>query len=492
MAAPYSTVAISGYNSNPPADDGSTGASNRVDWSKVKTKIGDPVKTQAAAIDSALVTAFGKVLGGGGVTSTATDYTVQSTDQGKLVRFTGASGTVTTPDATDVTSPFVFGFVNNGTGSCTFDGNGSQTVDGVANFSVPVGSGFLCFTDGSNWFTTGRQGTLFGAQLMYGDIINGTIVESDASNAVTFSLKTLAGSDPSASDPVLVCFRNSTLGNGNYIYRTVTAATTLTISSTSLMGATNGVPFRLWLVLFDDAGTVRLGAINCLSGTNIYPLGQVPRASSTAEGGAGAADSAHVFYTGTAVSSKAYTVLGFASYESGLTAAGAWNASPTVLQLYGSGMKLPGDPIQNPGNATGALATGSTAIPADDTIPQNTEGDQYMSQAITPTSAANLLQIESQGLFEANAVLGNQVTMALFQDSTAGALTASYQVVTGVGRPLTCNLLWNMLAGTSSSTTFKIRAGNGSAFTVTFNGLAGSRLMGGVANSYLRVREIMA
>ena len=45
--------------------------------------------------------------------------------------------------------------------------------------------------------------------------------------------KTLHGDDPSAADPVLLVFRNATLGNGNYVYRTVTSALSLTISSGS-------------------------------------------------------------------------------------------------------------------------------------------------------------------------------------------------------------------------------------------------------------------
>lgn len=43
--ATYSEVSITGYNSNPPEDDGSAVSSNEVSWSKHKTKIGDPLKT---------------------------------------------------------------------------------------------------------------------------------------------------------------------------------------------------------------------------------------------------------------------------------------------------------------------------------------------------------------------------------------------------------------------------------------------------------------
>jgi hypothetical protein len=156
MAAPYTSVSITGYNSNPPADDGSAVAANQILWSTIKTKLPDPVKTAVESINSGLVSAFGKVIGGAGVTSTGVSYGVQSSDQGKLVRATAASITITTPDATTVTSPFVFAVLNNSTGTITIDGSGAQTVDGEANISVASGTGFMMFTDGSNWFTNGR------------------------------------------------------------------------------------------------------------------------------------------------------------------------------------------------------------------------------------------------------------------------------------------------------------------------------------------------
>lgn len=495
MASPYTSVAVTGYNPNPPADDGSAVAANRVLWSTIKTKLPDPLKTAIEAINANLVTAFGKTVGGAGITSTAVDYTVASTDQGKLVRATAASITVTTPDATDVTSPFVFAFLNNSSGTLTFDGNGSQTVDGNASVTVPAGAGFMCYTDGTNWFTTGQQGTLVGKQLMYGDIINGTIVESNATNAATFAIKTLAGTDPSASDPVLVCFRNATVGTGTYVYRNITAATSLVLSSGSTLGAANGIPFKAWLVLFDDAGTIRLGAINCLSGKSVYRLGQFPIASAVSEGGAGAADSAHVFYANATVTSKPYLPFAVASYESGLSAAGSWNASPTRLQLYGHGLPLPGTEIQIQQNITSAVATGMTTLPHDDSIPQYNEGDTYLTQAITPSSAANLFEIEWKGSWASTAAAF--IVSALFQDAAIGAPNAlaavATQCVANNKIVAPSGSRWVQLAGVAggTATTFTVRAGGESAGTTTFNGESGARLLGGVMASFLTIKEIM-
>lgn len=58
MGAKYSTVTLASYNASPPPDDGTQAASNLVTWAGIKTKIGDPLKTQIAAVDTALVAAL--------------------------------------------------------------------------------------------------------------------------------------------------------------------------------------------------------------------------------------------------------------------------------------------------------------------------------------------------------------------------------------------------------------------------------------------------
>lgn len=388
MGDPYTSVSVSGYNSSPPSDDGSTADSNVTYWATVTDKVGDPLNTAIAAVNANIVSAMGKIVGGAGVTSTAVTATVASSDQGKLYRATAASITITTPDASSVGSPFVFGLLNNSSGTITFAGNGAQTIDGSASLTIPAGTGLMCFTDGSNWFTTGLQGTLVGKQLGYSDIINATISESNGSNAATFALKTLAGTDPSATDPVLLCFRNATAGNGNYVYRTVTAALSLTISSGSNLGiSTNSQPFRVWLVLFDDAGTIRMGAIQCNNSNNIYALGQPHLVSSTAEGGAGGADSAQTFYTASAVTSKPYLILGYCNYESGLATAGAWNVSPDVIQLFGPDITLPNRVIQS------RILTSTTPT----TINSTTKIATALADSITPFSGANVMEVEADG-----------------------------------------------------------------------------------------------
>lgn len=59
---PYSSQAISGYNSSPPSDDATKSDPNRVQWSKHISKIGNPLKTLVEAVNSAITSAFNKLV----------------------------------------------------------------------------------------------------------------------------------------------------------------------------------------------------------------------------------------------------------------------------------------------------------------------------------------------------------------------------------------------------------------------------------------------
>jgi len=130
----------------------------------------------------------------------------------------------------------------------------------------------------------------------------------------------------------------------------------------------------------------------------------------------------------------------------------------------------------------------TTVIPIDDTIPQNTEGDEILTVAITPTNASNRLRIEA--ICEmVNAGSNLDCSMALFQDSMAGALAAATKQLGGSGVYSQIVLSHEMAAGGTSAITFKIRIGPGSG-TIYLNGNASNRIFGGVTATRLRVTEI--
>lgn len=142
--------------------------------------------------------------------------------------------------------------------------------------------------------------------------------------------------------------------------------------------------------------------------------------------------------------------------------------------------------------AYSAVATGSTTIPLDDTIPQNTEGVEYMTLAITPKSTTNKLLIEAMFFGSFAIAGGSDIVVALFQDTTANALAAVAQyMATSTGR-MTIPLQHYMTAGTTSSTTFKIRAGSNNAGTTTFNGFSGGRVFSTIPKSFIKITELKA
>ena len=128
----------------------------------------------------------------------------------------------------------------------------------------------------------------------------------------------------------------------------------------------------------------------------------------------------------------------------------------------------------------------TTVISQDDTIPQNTEGEEIITVAITPKSAANRLRITANiPMYEITA--GQAAILALFQDSTASAVAVSIlNAIIG-----SVQITYEMAAGTTSSTTFKLRVGPTGAATVYINGGSSpSRLFGGISAVRLRVDEI--
>lgn len=134
------------------------------------------------------------------------------------------------------------------------------------------------------------------------------------------------------------------------------------------------------------------------------------------------------------------------------------------------------------------VGTTTTTIPNDDTIPQITEGAEFLTVAITPQSAASRLLVEAT--VHAAAAAATWVVAALFRDSTANAVGASLSYVdsANAGRVLVARA-W-VLAGSTATTTFRLRAGPSGATTLTVNGSSGTRALGGVPLMTLTVTEV--
>ena len=167
---------------------------------------------------------------------------------------------------------------------------------------------------------------------------------------------------------------------------------------------------------------------------------------------------------------------------------GGCRADGTAWVTSGN-VKLAGDTVQvveaTPYTTAGSTAT---AIPLDSTIPQNTEGAELTTVTITPTSASNRLRIECNLPF-LDGSGGIFMCAALFQDSTANALALGIATLNGANYSHNINFVHEMAAGTTSATTFKLRAGP-NAGTMYFNRRQAGETLGGVSACRLRVTEI--
>ena len=220
------------------------------------------------------------------------------------------------------------------------------------------------------------------------------------SGALTVALKTQDGAtDPTSLNPSIIAFRDTSTTSGAYITRTATSGASFSLPyGAATMGGAAGTPFALWGVLFDDGGTLRPGLINCRSATDIFPLNEDGLYSST--GGTGG-NSAGVFYTGTAVSSKPFRIVTRFEWPNGLTVAGVWEtpkAQPFML-----GMSRPGQFVRSY-TKTGAEGSGGNTASAS-LVDTNVTG------SILLTSPANSVSweftMETTVIHTGTAIYGN-------------------------------------------------------------------------------------
>lgn len=193
-------------------------------------------------------------------------------------------------------------------------------VDGAANYTTAAGDALefeAVTTSTYKVHITKKDGTAVAGGKQTDKIQ--PITASVGSNALTLTL-----------NPTSLDFRSSTLGSGTVNTRTVSSAISLVISSGSTLGTINGVASRIVVIAIDNAGTVELAAVNMAGGVNLDETGVI---STTAEGGAGGADSKTVIYSTTARTNVPYRVVGYV--ESTQATAGTWVTAPSLIQGYG-------------------------------------------------------------------------------------------------------------------------------------------------------------
>ena len=351
-----------------------------------------------------------------------------------------------------------------------------------------VGAGVACTKSGVTGVATIAGGS--GSVASLGAVGNLGIVASVAANALTIAVKTLLGNDPSGSDTITIPFRSVNLNDGSETDVVLSSALSIVVSSGSTLGTQSAIPHRIYIALINNGGTPLLGVFQPMNSTlQLIGLRENEPSPTTAEGGAGAADSAFVLYASSTLAAKAIRIIGY--IESTQATAGTWVTAPSAIVVQTVGGFRTGQVVQHQVVSSSAVATGTTAIPIDDTIPQITEGNEYFTNVIGPYNSTSVIRVSVRAtLAQSNGA--NSIVLALFRDAVTGALTATAINGCGANQVFTLTLGYEMVAASTTSITFRVRAGNATGATTTLNGAASARLMGGVANSYIVVEEIWA
>lgn len=330
------------------------------------------------------------------------------------------------------------------------------------------------------------------------NMVNGYLDWSVSGNALSCAIKTMLGADPSITDPVYIWMLPSDITGEPPVLVEITSAKSVTVPQGATLGAINNEPLRVWALLLKAAsGAVELGVVNCvnivkgalLDDYDIRHLRPGFDLTGTLAVGTGS-DSNQIIYTPNALSDAQYAVLGNICWEDGLPAVGVWDVAPTNKALYFPGYPLPGDRIRQTRSTSGGVATGTGVIPLDDTVPTDTEGDEYASCLYARVSPCNILEIEAAGYFSHSAA-GAQIIAAVGRQPSALAVTVG-------GRDAAANTLCHLHLkhqvfapkGSAGVSTWWLRAGGSIAGTLTINGQSGGRLFGGGLPSFLMLTEI--
>jgi hypothetical protein len=263
-----------------------------------------------------------------------------------------------------------------------------------------------------------------------GGINNLSLSATVSGKALTIGALTAAAATPSSGDPVTINFRSSNATGSGTFNRTITSALSVVLSSGSTLGFTAALTGRIYVWAIDNAGTVELA----LSRTaDIFPESSL--ASTTAEGGAGAADGATTMYSTTARTNVPCRCIGYIEITTGATA-GEWDNAPVKIQVMGPGIKRTGDIVQIKNTVLATTQSFAAATWTDIT---------NLAITMTPTSVCNSILLRANlhigaatandSTFLAFAVGGSQIGLGVSSGSrvrtgAAGNIPTNTHLVT--------------------------------------------------------------
>ena len=184
----------------------------------------------------------------------------------------------------------------------------------------------------------------------------------------------------------------------------------------------------------------------------------------------------------------------FTTKVSGVAA--EFSGNVCASEYYGDGSNLSlaaGTVINSSFTRYTTAVSSSNAIPADTTKPQKTEGTETATATLTPSNSSNLLRITATTNMQKSAD-SNQAVMCIFRDSDSDAIASQWFGIDGSATPNAGTIMCQVTAGSTSSTTFKLRIGTATDSYASNQGAAGTAMAGvnygGTLGNSILVEEI--
>lgn len=273
----------------------------------------------------------------------------------------------------------------------------NNNLPGAANITTAAGDRAVYVSDGT---------TVYCSEYVKADgtavIVRETskiqpITASVGSSALTITL-----------NPTSLDFRSTTLGSGTVTTVNIPAAISLVISSGSTLGTTSAVQSRIAVLAINNTGTVELAAVNVKGGFDFSSA----LVSTTAEGGAGGADSASTVYSTAARSSVAFRVVGY--IESTQATAGTWATAPSTIDGFAD--FAPDDKFKSAAALVSFNYTGVMAASYNVSSVTDTSAALKAINFATPMSSASYIAVITQRQTSGTSFNSN---MTLVDTSTA-------------------------------------------------------------------------
>jgi hypothetical protein len=149
----------------------------------------------------------------------------------------------------------------------TFTPNAADAFSGMnsgASLVIPPGTQAWVATDGAN---SGTWDITLVGQIGLNMPANLQLSIGVLSNTLVVAVLDRNGNAPTPASPILVAFRDPTAAGGDPILRAITGSLSITVPSGATLGTVSNQANRIWVGLFDNAGTPVLGVYNSLNST---------------------------------------------------------------------------------------------------------------------------------------------------------------------------------------------------------------------------------